>query len=260
MKKRLTALLLALLMILSVCACAADGKYRVVKGLDDINYSIVLRNGDSTYHYINAALCELESEGKIDSFATDWFGDSSAVNFPSGDARVDDFGYIEQRTFTIGVDLSAFPMCFEGNGVYTGFDVELAQAVCDKLGWILNVHPIKSADVFVELNSGNIDCAWGGIVCDLSSADYTVLCTYMTTEVVIAGLSTGKGTLSDGVLYMGSASVLTEVLDQNERSKNKLGQITRAHGTVSEQFNAMANGECDFVLATEAAVYYLNHH
>lgn len=260
MKKRLTALLIALLMIISLTACASDGKYRSVKDLGDIRYSIVLRNGDSTYHYIYAALCELEDEGKIDSLAQDWFGDRSAVDFPSGDARVDDFGYIEQRTFTIGVDLASFPMCFEGSGVYTGFDVELAQAVCDKLGWMLNVHPIKSADTFVELNSGNIDCAWGGIAADLSSADYTILCTYMTTEAVIAGLSTGKGTLSDGVLYMGSSGVLNDILDENERSKNKLGQITRVYGTMAEQFNSLSNGECDFILSTEAAIYYMNHH
>lgn len=260
MKKRTTALLLVLLMIISLCACTDDGKYRTVKSLEELNYSIVLRNGDSTYHYINAALCELEDEGRIDSLAREWFGSDSAVDFPSGKARVDDFGYIEPRTFTIGVDLAAFPMCFEGNGVYTGFDVELAEAVCAKLGWTLNVHPIKSADTFVELNSGNIDCAWGGVSADIYSADYTILCTYMTTDVVIAGLSTGKGTLSGGVLYMGASSTLGDALDANERSKNKLGQITRVHGSMAEQFNSLSNSECDFVLTTEAAVYYMNHH
>ncbi len=260
MMKKLTALLLSVLMLVSLCACNGDGKYCVVKSLDELQYSIVLRNGDSSYHYINAALQELESEGRIDALAQDWFGDSDAVDFPSGKNRVKDFGYIEPREFTIGIDLDSFPMCFEENGVYTGFDVVLAQDVCDKLGWQLRVQPISTEDVFVELNSGNIDCAWGGIAADLSSADYTILATYMTTDAVIAGLSSGKGTLSGGVLYMSSAKTLQEILEASERSKNKLGQITLAQGTMQELFNLMANGDCDFVLTTEAAVYYNNHH
>ena len=260
MMKKLTALLLSVLMLVSLCACTGDGKYCVVKSLDELQYSIVLRNGDSSYHYINAALQELESDGRIDALAQDWFGDSDPVDFPSGNNRVKDFEYIEPREFTIGIDLDSFPMCFEENGVYTGFDVVLAQEVCDKLGWQLRVQPIRTEDVFVELNSGNIDCAWGGIAADLSSADYTILTTYMTTDAVIAGLSSGKGTLSGGVLYMSSAKTLQAILDANERSKNKLGQITRAQGTMQELFNSMANGDCDFVLTTEAAVYYNNHH
>ncbi len=260
MKKRLTALVLVLLMILPLCACRGDGKYYAVKELDDISYSVVLRNGDSTYHYIYAALCELEAEGKIDSLANEWFGDSGAVDFPSGSERVEDFGYVEPRTFTVGADEASFPMCLRENGAYTGFDVELARCVCDKLGWTLKVQPIASKDAFVELNSGNIDCAWGGVSADLTSTDYTVLCTYMTTEVVIAGLSNGKSTLSGGVLYMTSGDVLMDVLDANERSKDKLGQITRVHGTIAELFTSMANGNCDFVLTTEAAVLYMNRH
>ena len=133
MMKKLTALLLSVLMLVSLCACTGDGKYCVVKSLDELQYSIVLRNGDSSYHYINAALQELESDGRIDALAQDWFGDSDAVDFPSGNNRVKDFEYIEPREFTIGVDLDSFPMCFEENGVYTGFDVVLAQEVCDKL-------------------------------------------------------------------------------------------------------------------------------
>ncbi len=260
MKKRLTALLLVLLMILPLSACRGDGKYCVAKGLDDVSYSIVLRNGDSTYHYIYAALCELEAEGKIDQLANEWFGDKDIVDFPSGSERVEDFGYIEPRTFTIGVDPASFPMYFTDMGAYSGFDGELALAVCEKLGWYLRVQEIKSEDAFVELNSGNIDCAWGGISADLSSTDYTVLCTYMTTEVVIAGMSNGKSTLSGGVLYLTSGNVLMNVLNENERSRDKLGQITRVHGTVKELFTSMANGDCDFILTTEAAVLYMNRH
>ena len=167
----------------------------------------------------------------------------------------------ERTTFTVGFDAEFPPYGYmDENGDYTGFDLDLAQEVCDKLGWQLRVQPIRTEDVFVELNSGNIDCAWGGIAADLSSADYTILTTYMTTDAVIAGLSSGKGTLSGGVLYMSSAKTLQAILDANERSKNKLGQITRAQGTMQELFNSMANGDCDFVFTTEAAVYYNNHH
>lgn len=56
MKKRIICAALALAMVLSLCGCGSDGKYKVVKSLGSQEYSIGFRNGDSTYHYIDKAL------------------------------------------------------------------------------------------------------------------------------------------------------------------------------------------------------------
>ena len=48
MKKRIICAALALAMVLSLCGCGSDGKYKVVKSLGSQEYSIGFRNGDST--------------------------------------------------------------------------------------------------------------------------------------------------------------------------------------------------------------------
>ena len=157
MKKRIICAALALAMVLSLCGCGSDGKYKVVKSLGSQEYSIGFRNGDSTYHYIDKAIKELAYEGVIDELSTQWFGSSRAVSFPSQKDALSELGYIAERTFIIGVDLDSAPMAFTKGEEYVGFDIDLAGKVCEKLGWVLKIQPIHSEDAYVELNSGNID-------------------------------------------------------------------------------------------------------
>ena len=50
----------------------------------------------------------------------------------------------ETKTFTVGFDAEYPPYGYMGDdGEYTGFDLELAQAVCDLEGWELVKTPIN---------------------------------------------------------------------------------------------------------------------
>lgn len=259
MKKRIICLLLAVAAVFTLCACGS-GRYNAVKTLAKQEYSIGFRNGDTTYHYINAALRELSYDGTVDSLAFKWFGREGAVDFPKSKNAIEKLGYIEPRTFTIGADLNSFPLCFMDGKNYTGFDVELARAVCTKLGWQLRVQPILSADAYVELNSGNIDCAWGGVVMDTESADYTILVTYMSDDMVIAAKGGGKNTLMGGTLYIGTDSVYMELLELNPSISKRVDQITRVSGTPTEYFAYLDSGDCDFIITTRSGVEYYNYH
>lgn len=258
MKKRIICLALAVILVFGLCACGGSGKYKVVKTLGTQEYSIGFRNGDSTYHYIDRALKELSYEGAIDELCYKWFGDDSTVSFPKKKNAMKDIGYVEPRTFIIGVDLDSFPMCYSNGVEYEGFDVELAQKVCDKLGWVLKVQPIHSEDAYIELNSGNIDCAWGGVVLDKECPDYTILVTYMSTDLVLAGKSSSGGSVRGKVLYMGTTQYCLDVMEDSGSVSRKLGQITRVQGGTTDYFNALDNGKCDLILTTEAAVEYYN--
>ena len=67
------------------------------------------------------------------------------------------------KTFTVGFDAEYPPYGYmDDNGDYTGFDLELAQAVCDLKGWKLKKQPIVWDNKDNELNSGSIDCIWNG--------------------------------------------------------------------------------------------------
>ena len=69
----------------------------------------------------------------------------------------------ENDTLVLGMDDSFPPMGFRNeNNELVGFDIDLAQEVCDKLGLELKVQPISWAAKEQELDSGNIDCIWNG--------------------------------------------------------------------------------------------------
>lgn len=260
MKKRIVCLVLALCTLLSLCACSSGGKYKSVKTLGQQQYSIGFRNGDSTYHYIDRALRTLSYEGKIDEISRKWFGSDSAVSFPSKKDALDDLGYIAERTFIIGVDLDSAPLAFQNGEEYVGFDIDLAQAVCERLGWALKIQPIHSEDAYVELNSGNIDCAWGGVALDTQSEKYTILVTYMSTDIVLAGKGTDSSSLRDKILYIGTTQSALDIMNENTSASRKLGQITRVNGGAADYFAALDSGKCDLILTTDAAVDYFNTH
>ena len=260
MKKRIMSLLLIMCMVLCLCACGGGGKYKAVKTVRNQDYSIGFRNGDSTYHYIDKALRELAYNGTIDDLAAKWFGSKNAVDFPSTKDALSELGYIAPREFIIGVDLDNAPMAFTSGDGYDGFDIELAKAVCEKLGWSLKVQAIHSEKAFVELNSGNIDCAWGGVVLDRTSADYTILVTYMSDKLVLAAKGSGSSSIRGKTLYMGTSQCYLDLMEENTGISGKLGQISRIQGGAKDYLAALDTGECDLVMITDSAVDYFNSH
>lgn len=69
----------------------------------------------------------------------------------------------EGDTFTVGFDAEFPPFGYkDDNGEYTGFDLELAQEVCDRNGWELVKQPVDWDSKDMELESGTIDCIWNG--------------------------------------------------------------------------------------------------
>ena len=76
----------------------------------------------------------------------------------SGDAAAE-----ESFTFKHGYDKDFPPYSYIGDdGETTGFDVELAQAVCELNGWGYEGVPINWDAKEAELESGSIDCIWSG--------------------------------------------------------------------------------------------------
>ena len=80
----------------------------------------------------------------------------------SGDQASSD-AYGEGFEFKHGYDKDFPPYSYIGDdGETTGFDVELAQAVCDYYGWTYKGVPINWDAKEAELESGSIDCIWSG--------------------------------------------------------------------------------------------------
>ena len=82
-------------------------------------------------------------------------------------AEESDLDYIKGKgSMTIGYTVYA-PMNYtDDNGEFTGFDTELAQMVCEKLGVEPNFQEIDWGTKEVELAGKSIDCIWNGMTLD----------------------------------------------------------------------------------------------
>ncbi len=61
---------------------------------------------------------------------------------------------VEDKTLIVGFDAEYPPFGYkDDNGEYVGFDLDLAQEVCDNLGWELVKKPINWDSKDMELNS-----------------------------------------------------------------------------------------------------------
>lgn len=103
------------------------------------------------------------------------------------------------KTFTVGFDAEYPPYGYmDDNGEYTGFDLELAEKVCEMEGWTLEKKPIDWDSKDMELESGAIDCIWNGFTMDGREDDYTWSQPYVdNSQVIVVAEASGISTLDD---------------------------------------------------------------
>lgn len=92
------------------------------------------------------------------------------------------------RTFVMGVDAEYPPFSYLGeDGQYTGFDVEVCKAVCDLLGWDLQVFGVNWDQKLVQLDAKECDCVWSGmtILDSMKEAGYVISAPYYDNTQVI---------------------------------------------------------------------------
>ncbi len=104
-----------------------------------------------------------------------------------------------EETFTVGFDQDFPPMGFVGdNGEYTGFDLDLAKEVANRLGKKFVAQPIGWDAKDMELESGNIDCIWNGFTMNGREDGYTWTKPYMkNSQVFVVAKDSGIQTLGD---------------------------------------------------------------
>lgn len=106
----------------------------------------------------------------------------------------------EARTkFTVGFDAEFPPYGYmDDNGEYVGFDLDLAQEVCNRKGWELVKKPIDWDSKDMELTSGSIDCIWNGFTIQGREQQYTWSVPYVdNSQVFVVKSDSGISTQAD---------------------------------------------------------------
>ena len=101
--------------------------------------------------------------------------------------------------FVLGFDQDFPPYGYVGDdGSYTGFDIDLAKAVCDREGWTFTPTPISWDAKDTLLNSGQITCIWNGFTIEGREDGYAFTDPYMENrQVIVVPASSDVQKLSD---------------------------------------------------------------
>ena len=123
------------------------------------------------------------------------------------------------KTFTVGFDASFPPYGYQENGEYVGFDLDLAQEVCDRNGWEIVKTPIDWDAKNIELNGGSIDCFWNGFTMNGREDHYTWTPAYINNTQVFAvnknsGIKKAADLAGKNVLVQADSSALAALQDE----------------------------------------------
>jgi len=140
----------------------------------------------------------------------------------------------ESKTFKVGFDAEYPPFGYmDENGEYTGFDLELAQGVCEINGWEYEAVPINWDSKDMELNSGSIDCIWNGFTINGREDDYTWSVPYVdNSQVIVCSEESGINSLADlagKTVGVQAASAALDALNSEDNA-----ELTATFGALQE--------------------------
>ena len=155
-------------------------------------------------------------------------GMASAVSVQAG---------VADKTLIVGFDAEYPPYGYmDESGEYTGFDLELAQAVCDLEGWTLDKKPINWDSKDMVLNSGSIDCIWNGFTMNGREDDYTFSVPYVdNSQVIVVAEDSGIEKLTDlagKTVGVQAASAALDLLKSEEEGGQK--ELADTFGALNE--------------------------
>lgn len=210
MKKKIICCLLAAMTAAALAGCGSGNGSTSDSSAD---------SGASSSAGAESTSGSADTSSESASSASDSASDSASS---SGDASVPEG--LEDGVLTVGFDAEYPPYGYMGeDGEYTGFDLELAQAVCDMEGWELEKKPIAWDSKDLELDSGSIDCIWNGFTMTGREELYTFSVPYVdNSQVIVVAENSGIESFEDlagKTVGVQAASAALDVLQDEEGQK-----------------------------------------
>lgn len=107
----------------------------------------------------------------------------------------------DAKTFIMGIDPEYPPFSYiDDNGDYSGFDVEICRAACEKLGWNFQVFGVNWDEKLVQLDANECDCIWSGmtILDSMKEQGYVLSSPYYdSTQVLLVKADSGYASSAD---------------------------------------------------------------
>ncbi|OUN42471.1 ABC transporter substrate-binding protein [Anaerotignum lactatifermentans] len=186
-------------------------------------------------------------------------------------ATTDGADTAERTTFTVGFDAEYPPYGFKNDaGEYVGFDLDLAQEVCDRNGWELIKQPIDWSSKDMELNSGTVDCLWNGFTMTGRESEYTFSEPYVDNSIVFvvrqdSDIQTKEDLAGKIVITQAGSSALTALTNTEDNDENLALAATFASLEQTPDYNSafmsLETGAVDAIAVDiGVAQYQLTNH
>lgn len=166
---------------------------------------------------------------------------------------------LDAKKLVLGLDASFPPMGFtdEANNI-VGFDIDVAEEVCNRMGITLVKQPIVWENKEEDLNIGKIDCIWNGMSINAARAEAMNLSeAYMKNEMifVVPGDSTVKtmDDLKGKTIGVQNGSSAQEILEASDLFKDI--KVTPLEDNVT-LLSQMELGFSDAVFLDSVVAYY----
>lgn len=276
MKKKLS-ILLAGIMMLSLTACgggssassaASDQPYVFLdEDLGVESYAIGFRQGDEELmEQVNGAVKALVKNGTYAEIGEKYPDIKDYLCLKAEDIKDDEIAEEgsgdSSFTFKHGFDLDYPPYSYlQDDGSVGGFDVEMAQAVCDYMGWGYEAVPFNWDAKDAELNAGSCDCIWSGFTKEGREDDYTWGITYSNnTQGILVAADSGIKTLADLEGKIVGVQTATSAADMLEDSQKELADTfgdLKVYETYTIAFNDLKAGAIDAIAIDMTAGAFL---
>ena len=159
----------------------------------------------------------------------------------------------EKQKLIVGFDAEFPPFGYIAeDGSYDGFDLAMAAALCERLGWDFEAVAIDWNAKDAELSSGNINCIWNGFTYTGREEDYTWSDPYVDNSIVlVVKADSGIASLEDlaGRSVMAqAASSAVDAIASNEAFAASLGEVVEL-ADYNTGFMELKQGTVDAVAA-----------
>jgi polar amino acid transport system substrate-binding protein len=192
---------------------------------------------------------------------------TSDVSTPAADAATGEDTSLstikEKGKLVLGLDASFPPMGYMDEDMnIVGFDIDLAQEVCKRMGVELVLQPIEWAAKEQELDTKNIDVIWNGLSYSEDRANAMTLSqTYMKNNQVVVVLADSPiNTLADlagKTVAIQNGSTASDAMEEHKEVTDTLKELVKVNDNVQAMMDLKINGSDAVVMDEVVALYYM---
>ncbi|MDO5136702.1 MAG: transporter substrate-binding domain-containing protein, partial [Eubacteriales bacterium] len=163
----------------------ADGLKILDEPFEDEEYAICLKkDNEELLEKMNEALAELKEDGTLDSIVANYIGEAAGETPYESPEDVDR----SNGTLVMATNAEFEPYEYHEGDEIVGIDVDIAQAICDKLGYELQIDDMEFDAILAAVQSGKADFGAAGMTVTedrLESVNFTETYAHATQVIIV---------------------------------------------------------------------------